>query len=156
MHHLHAALQGALHYAQTKSADVDGVNVACELEDLRLQEGALTAYHRQTPDYDRLMSKIGATERELYDDVQAAAEAETSIAQMCCEVILEHGLVHTQGNKPVKLLRSHLRPLALSMSALKRLHRETCKGVQEEDLLKDFIPMGRRWIEGLQHWEQCI
>jgi hypothetical protein len=96
------------------------------------------------------MSKIGATERELDNDVQAAAEAETSFAQMCCEVNLEHGLVvHTQGHKPVKLLRPHLRPSALSLSALKRLLSETCKGVQEEDLLKGFIPMERRWKEGL-------
>jgi hypothetical protein len=35
------------------------------------------------------------------------------------------------------------------MTALKRLLTETCQGVQDDDLLKEYIPMSRRWIEGL-------
>jgi hypothetical protein len=35
------------------------------------------------------------------------------------------------------------------MKLLKSMLAEACMGMQMEDLLKDLIPLERRWIEGL-------
>jgi hypothetical protein len=37
----------------------------------------------------------------------------------------------------------------MSKTLLNTVQAETCMGMQMEDILKDFIPMERRWIEGL-------
>jgi hypothetical protein len=40
-------------------------------------------------------------------------------------------------------------PKEKTKTLLNTVQAETCMGMQMEDILKDFIPMERRWIEGL-------
>jgi hypothetical protein len=42
--------------------------------------------------------------------------------------------------------RQHLKPV---LDTLKQLLSETCNGVQRQDMLKEHIPVGRRWVEAL-------
>jgi hypothetical protein len=61
---------------------------------------------------------------------------------------VEQLYVHTGGKWP-SLMRPRIKPQQLPMTALKKLLNEACVGVQQEDLLREHIPLERRWLQAL-------
>jgi hypothetical protein len=88
-------------------------------------------------------------EQNLDAQLQIADDLEVAFILVRNTINLDNGLVVSTAGKQPRLQRPRLQPSKVSMTALKLLLTETCQCVQDDDLLKEYIPMSRRWIEGL-------
>jgi hypothetical protein len=107
-------------------------------------------WQTETPRYEEMLSDCKKLEDKLECYVFRHADAATSWLQLVQQVNEAHGLVVRQvSGGALKMLLPRPAPASLSMANIKNLCTEVCAGVMQQDLLAEYIPQERRWIEGL-------
>jgi hypothetical protein len=111
---------------------------------------AASEWQQQTDAHARFVAKCSQLEDEVDEALELLSDADTAWLLLRDQVNAACGFfVHTTTAKNPRLLRPKLSPSKLSMTVAKKLLSQACQGVVQEDLLKEFVPLERRWIEGL-------
>jgi hypothetical protein len=97
-----------------------------------------------SPELDGAWHRYRRQSRQLLRDADTAWLLLRDQVNAACEFF-----VHTTTAKNPALLRPKLSPSKVTMTVAKRLLSQACQGAVQEDLLKGFVPLERRWIEGL-------
>jgi hypothetical protein len=111
---------------------------------------AASEWPQQTHAHAQLVPKCSQLEDEVDKALELSSDADKAWLLMRDQVNAACGFfVHTTRAKNPRLLSSKLPPSKLSMTMATRLLSQACQEVVQEDLLKEFVPLERRWIEGL-------
>lgn len=121
---------------------------ADDLQKERDRLSSATPWQQQTNWYDQVEDRIRKKEDMLESAIIAEEDAKSAWGMIKASAN-EAGFYVYSSKRGVKVMKPALRILDMKMTLLKNMLAASCMGAVAEDLLKGFIPMERRWIEGL-------
>jgi hypothetical protein len=104
-------------------------------------------WEQQTERHQQQGSKLSKLNDEWEKAVEISAASDSSWEMLVTHVNQDKQLyVHAPPGKAPRLTVPQIKPKELKVTLLKQLLTQACKGVQREDIVRDYVPHHRRWV----------